>query len=383
MALPAAAQASATPSAASQEADWLRSVYAAAVESVVLIDADAGSGTGFCFHDPGYILTALHVVEGAARIVVQSVHGARTSAVISAYSRESDLALLRLEHRFEGMRPLEPEYRAAVGERVAIVGHPFSSLAHHIPQLRGLLNWSLSRGIVGAVSIAWLQTDAAVNPGVSGGPVLNEQGRVLGVVSARLRDADGIGMVSRIRRAELLLGRLDQGPPPPRLLRLDLLELAFLIQWTPSALNGVGVGAGWRLLERYPLQARLGYLAGSVPAETATVLHEDLNRFEGELTLGSALALSQRLSVSAAIGASLARDHSTRTSLRWDGPSTCSEPPCLIAGTVAHDEDVRWRAWPLAGLNVDFAPLRLGYAFEWAPAHHVSSQHRLLLGFIF
>jgi len=361
----------------------LRSVYAAALDSVVLIDADAGSGTGFCFHDPNYVLTALHVVEGASRIVVQSVHGQRTGAVISAYSHESDLALLRLERAFEGMRPLEPEYRAEVGERVAIVGHPFSSLAHHIPQLRGLLNWSLSRGIVGAVSIAWLQTDAAVNPGVSGGPVLNEQGRVLGVVSARLRDADGIGMASRIRRAELLLGRLDQGPPPPRLLRLDLLELAFLIQWAPSPLNGVGVGAGWRLLERYPLQARLGYLAGSVPSDTATVLHEDLNRFEGELTLGYALPLSQRLSVSAVLGASLGRDHTTRTSLRWDGPSTCPEPPCLIAGTVVHDEDVHWRAWPLAGLNIDFAPLRLGYAFEWAPARDVSSQHRLLLGFIF
>jgi hypothetical protein len=120
-----------------------------------------------------------------------------------------------------------------------------------------------------------------------------------------------------------------------------------------------------------------------VPSETATVLHEDLNRFEGELTLGYALPLSQRLNLSVALGASLARDHSTRTSLRWDGPNTCSEPPCLIAGTVVHDEHVRWRAWPLAGLNVDFAPLRLGYAFEWAPARDMSSQHRLLLGFIF
>ena len=60
----------------------MRSVYAAALDSVVLIDADAGSGTGFCFHDPNYVLTALHVVEGASRIVVQSVHGQRTGAVI-------------------------------------------------------------------------------------------------------------------------------------------------------------------------------------------------------------------------------------------------------------------------------------------------------------
>jgi hypothetical protein len=371
------------PAEAPREADWLRSVYASAVESVVLIDADAGSGTGFCFHDPRLILTALHVVEGASEIVVQSVHGQRTRAAISAYSRESDLALLKLERAFEGMTPLQPEHRVEVGDRVAIVGHPFSSLAHRVPQLRGLLNWSLSRGVIGAVSIAWLQTDAAVNPGVSGGPVLNEQGRVLGVVSARLRDADGIGMVSRIRRAELLLARLDQGPPPPRLLRLELLELAFLIQWTPSALNGAGVGAGWRVLERYPLQARLGYLAGAVPPETPTVLHEDVKRLEAELTLGYALPLSPRLSLSAALGASVARDHSTRASLRWDGPTTCAEPPCLIAGTVIQQQDLRWRAWPLAGLNIDFVPLRLGYAFEWAPARDAASQHRVLLGLIF
>jgi len=174
---------------------------------------------------------------------------------------------------------------------------------------------------------------AAVIPGVSGGPVLNEQGRVLGVVSARLRDADGIGMASRIRRAELLLGRLDQGPPPPRLLRLDLLELAFLIQWAPSPLNGVGVGAGWRLLERYPLQARLGYLAGSVPSDTATVLHEDLNRFEGELTLGYALPLSQRLSLSVALGASLARDHATRD--RLASVSVGSRTACSVSDSTS------------------------------------------------
>lgn len=53
---------------------------------------------------------------------------------------------------------------------VAVLGHPYADLSRIVPQLRGLLNWSLTQGIVGAASESWIQTDAAVNPGNSGGP---------------------------------------------------------------------------------------------------------------------------------------------------------------------------------------------------------------------
>lgn len=365
-----------------EDAAWLRNVYERSVDAVVLIEAGEGSGAGFCFFSPAYVVTALHVVERAPHILVQAANGERTRATIAAYSREHDVSILRLERPLEGVRPLEPQHKVSVGERVALVGHPFSSLARRVPQLRGLLNWSVSGGVVGAVSGSWLQTDAAMNPGNSGGPVLNASGQVLGVVSARLRDADDIGLISRIGTAEKLLDRLDQGPPEPELARFEKLELALLLQVGEGTLTGFGLGAGLRLLEHFPLQARLGFLNGAVPPDVSTVLHREVNRFYSELTGGYALSASARLKLSTFAGAAFALDHERDVSFRPESES-CVALPCLVSGDVLNSSDATWRWWPLVGLAVDFAPLRAGYAFEAAVTRAETSQHRVLLAFTF
>jgi hypothetical protein len=368
---------------APDETAWLRNVYERSVDSVVLVEAGDSTGTGFCFYSPAYVLTALHVVERAPHISVQAETGERTRATIAAYSREHDVAMLRLARPLEGVRPLEPQHTVNVGERVAIVGHPFSSLARRVPQLRGLLNWSVSGGFVGAVSGSWVQTDAAMNPGNSGGPVLNASGQVLGVVSARLRDAEDIGLVSRIRTAEKLLVNLDQGPPEPELARFERLELALLVQAGEGTLTGFGLGAGLRLVEHFPVQARLGFLHGAVPSDVSTVLHREVNRYYSELSGGYALTVSARFTLSALAGAALALDDQRDVSFRPDELASCGEPPCLVAGEILKTTDKNWRWWPLVGLAVDFAPLRVGYAFEPAVTEAETSQHRILLAFTF
>jgi S1-C subfamily serine protease len=365
------------------ELEELRDVYEQVVGSVVLIEADGKTGSGFCVGSPRHIVTALHVVDDVRTIIIQMVGGSRASAKVLAYSRKYDVALLLLDDQAEDLKPLEPEHSARIGEPVAIVGHPFSQLARTEPQLRGLLDWSLSQGIVGAVSGSWLQTDAALNPGTSGGPLVNRWGRVVGVVSARLREADNIGLISRIRRAEELFAHVDQGPPPRRVVRFDKLEFAYLVQWGESRNNGFSVGAGARWYDNYPIQLRLGVLDGTQTPETSTVLVSQIDRLNAEASAGYALPISSHLSVSAQLGVSLARDKQTDISLQIDSGMTCSELSCTLAGEVQRSSHVRWHAWPEAALAVDVGPLRLGYALQLALSSDERTQHRALAALIF
>jgi len=358
-------------------------VYDRAVDSVVLIDADEKAGTGFFFFEPKYVATALHVVDNADAIIVKTSSGERLRGRVVAYEREYDVAIVELERAAEGVRPLEAQRSATVGEDVAVIGHPFSKLAHQIPQLRGLLEWSLSQGIVGAVSGSWLQTDAAVNPGNSGGPVLNARGQVLGVVSAKLNEAQGIGMIARIKRVEALLDQIGHREPPRELVTFEAFELAFLVHWAEAPLNGFGVGAGARIAKRFPLHARVGFVSGSAVVDDPTVLATELDRFAGELSGGYALALSSHVSLAAELGAAVFFDRERSTSFRFDGAATCPEPPCLVAGQVLHSQQSDWAALPMLALALDWSPLRLGYAYQLDVSGEGKSQHRALVAITF
>jgi hypothetical protein len=358
-------------------------VYEQVVDSVVLIEAGGKTGSGFCFGSPHHLVTALHVVDDVDAIVVQTSRGVRAGAKVLAYSREYDVALLLLDQEAEGLEPLQPEHSVHIGEPVAIIGHPFSRLARTEPQLRGLLDWSLSQGIVGAVSGSWLQTDAALNPGTSGGPLVDRSGRVVGVVSARLREAENIGLISRIRRAEELFAHLDQGAPPRRSVHFDKLEFAYMVQWGESRTNGFGVGAGARIFDDYLTQLRLSVLDGTQTPEATTVLVSQLDRLAGEWTAGYALPKFAHLGVSAQIGLAFARDRETNISLQLESGAVCTEVPCTLAGEVQRLTRVHWRAWPEAALAVEVGPLRLGYALQLALSSDERAQHRALAGLIF
>jgi S1-C subfamily serine protease len=362
---------------------WLREVYEQVVDSVVLIEAGGKTGSGFCFVGPGYVVTALHVVEDVAGILVRGSRGARAHAAIVAYSEAHDLAVLRLDQPLEDTRPLQPEHTARVGDPVAIVGHPFSQLARSEPQLRGLLDWSLSQGVLGAVSASWLQTDAALNPGISGGPVVNRQGHVIGVVSARLREAQNIGMLSRIRRAEELFQHLDQGAPPRHIVHFERVEFGLLVQWGSSTLSGIGAGAGVRLLDDFLLQARAGFLDGDVPPAEPTILTSHVNRWLAESSAGYQLRVASWLALAPQLGVALARDRRSNTSFRSAGASSCDAEPCLITGEVLKSSERIWHVWPSVGLAVDLGPLRLGYALELALTDSEEQQQRVLVAVTF
>jgi S1-C subfamily serine protease len=192
----ASALASQTPPPAfSQE------VYAAIQPSLVLIETEgpapspgasgsagrsSGLGTGVVVDQAGDILTALHVVSGAASIQVTFADGTKSSAVVQVSEPENDIAVITPLTLPATVVPatLGDPRSVQVGSEAYVVGNPFG------------LYGSMSAGVVSGLDRSFttpdtkqtlhglIQVDAAVNPGNSGGPLLNRDGQVIGIVSA-------------------------------------------------------------------------------------------------------------------------------------------------------------------------------------------------------
>jgi len=362
---------------------WLKAVYEQVVDSVVLIETEFGTGSGFFFHDPRLIATALHVVDDADQIVVETSSGRRQEGQVVAYSRKYDLALVQLESAVPGARALEPAAGLLeIGQPVVVVGHPYSGLEYQVHELRGLLNWSMTQGVVSAVAGSWLQTDAAINPGNSGGPIVNERGQLLGVVSATLSQAQGISLAARVSRLAELLPQIGSQPPPRHSWLFDRTELGFVVQGATDVIQGVSLGAGMRLIKLFPVRLRLGLLAGNVQPSRADVVATRLVRGAAELSAGYALALGA-FQLTPYLGGAFFYDHERDSALRLDSVAPCSTPPCLVNGKVVSSSHARARLLPMAGASLDFGQLRLDYAYQLAIEQSIDSQHRVLAAFLF
>lgn len=140
-----------------------------------------GTGTGFVVAADGYLITCAHVVQGADKIEVQ-LQGKTHPAQVVAVEPDDDLALLKIDAA--GLQPLllADSEKVRLGEEVRAIGFPLSSvLGNGIKVTRGIV-----AGIVEREQGKRFQIDAAVNPGNSGGPVVNDQGQVVGVASSKL-----------------------------------------------------------------------------------------------------------------------------------------------------------------------------------------------------
>jgi S1-C subfamily serine protease len=145
--------------------------------------AGTGLGSGVVVNADGSVLTALHVVDGAGQIQVDFADGTRAAAHVVSGDPEHDVAVLSVDQLPEIVVPAVMAGPPPVGDAVFAVGNPLG------------LRASLTAGVVSATdrSIAsprgasldgLIQFDAAVNPGNSGGPLLNRAGQVVGIVTA-------------------------------------------------------------------------------------------------------------------------------------------------------------------------------------------------------
>jgi serine protease Do len=140
-------------------------------------EADRGVGSGFIIDSNGLILTNAHVVEGANTIYVTLTDKREYKAKLLGMDKRTDVAVVKIDARDLPKLPLGDSSRVRVGEWVLAIGSPF-----------GLEN-TVTAGIVSAKSrdtgdyLPFIQTDVAVNPGNSGGPLLNTAGQAIGINS--------------------------------------------------------------------------------------------------------------------------------------------------------------------------------------------------------
>lgn len=153
--------------------------------SVVLIQTDLGLGSGFVYDADGHVITNHHVIADASTIQVTFLDGNITSANLVGTDIYSDLAVIRVDPEVTTLTPvvLGSSSELSVGEPIAAMGNPFGLSDTLTVGIVSSLERTLD-AIGGYLIIDVIQIDAAVNPGNSGGPLVNLKGQVVGVNTA-------------------------------------------------------------------------------------------------------------------------------------------------------------------------------------------------------
>lgn len=139
------------------------------------------TGTGFIVNGNGFIVTAYHVVSEAKSILIELHDGSRFTAKLIKVSRQNDLATLKINKSTPNYLELEESGNVHVGDRVFTLGYPVIELLGKEPKYTEGTISSLS-GIAGESAL--MQISVPIQPGNSGGPLVNEKGKVVGVITA-------------------------------------------------------------------------------------------------------------------------------------------------------------------------------------------------------
>ncbi|MFA7673356.1 MAG: trypsin-like peptidase domain-containing protein [Clostridia bacterium] len=197
--------------------DTVADIYAATVDAVVGIEVEmevtsgwstytsTASGSGVIISSDGYIVTNNHVINGASSIVVYLNNGESYTAELVGLDVQLDIALLKIKATGLSFMEIGDSDTVVVGDLVLVIGNPL-----------GYLNESLTVGYISGLereitleneAMVLLQTDASVNPGNSGGALINTKGELIGIINAKSygEEIEGIGFAIPINDVKDIL----------------------------------------------------------------------------------------------------------------------------------------------------------------------------------
>jgi S1-C subfamily serine protease len=242
--------------------DELEKLVQSAAPGVVAIEDRRGHGTGLLFTPDGYALTNAHVAKRQRSMRVRFNDGEQVEAEVIGRDEVTDLAVMKTGRSDAVALPLAEASAVRVGQVVVALGHPYgfersvtfgvvSAVERRLP------------GRDGAVLDGLIQTDAAINPGNSGGPLLSVRGQVVGINTAMLPFAQGIGFAVPASTAAWVAGLLMRhGEVRRRYLGIAARNESF----APELATQVGQAKGIRVME----------VGRGSPADAAGLARQDL-----------------------------------------------------------------------------------------------------------
>ena len=158
------------------------------IKSVVSIGTDVSQGSGFIIDDEGYVITNVHVLSGARYAQVLTYNNDKwVPAQLVGYNNEMDIAILKINGNYDALEFGNSD-NVDIGEKVIALGNPLG------------LSFSVSEGIISAVDRegpnkmpVYFQVDVPLNAGNSGGPLVNKQGKVVGINNFKIAGGENLG----------------------------------------------------------------------------------------------------------------------------------------------------------------------------------------------
>jgi S1-C subfamily serine protease len=226
-----------------------------------------GSGSGFIFTPDGFILTNSHVVHGAKKIEVTVADARKYEAELIGDDPDTDLAVIRINAPNLVPAYLGEAQKIRVGQLVVAIGNPYGFQYSVTAGVVSALGRSL-RAQSGRLMDAVIQTDAALNPGNSGGPLVNSRGEVIGVNTAMILPAQGISFATSIDTAKFVASRL---------IRYGKVSRSYI------GLAGQNVPLPRRIVRYYKLTVESGILIVSFEANSPA---RNAGLREGDIIIG-------------------------------------------------------------------------------------------------